>query len=117
MPSLPNNAMLISDLTKLWPDVVPQLRDHGDADLVNRILGNILDRLHRAGKVVPDMVHVTDAPPGVDRAAVLAGTADIDPAWFAAAYARWTNTPLFLRFWDSLSPEEQKTYFAQIPRS
>lgn len=115
--ALPENAILITDLVKAWPDAVPPLRDHGEADILNRVLGNLLDTFHKAGKTVPDMVFVTDAPPGLDRAVLLAGTVSIDPAWFAAAYARWTNSPLFLKFWDSLTPEQRQVYFSLIPRA
>ncbi len=115
--ALPENAILITDLVKAWPEAVPDLRDSAEADVVNRILGSLLDTFHRQGKTVPDMVYVTDAPPNTDRAALVAGNAAIDPAWFAAAYGRWTNSPLFLEFWDSLTPDERKSYFAQIPRA
>ncbi len=101
---------------KAWPDAVPPLRDSGDADLLNRVLGNLLDAFHKAGKTVPSMVYVTDAPPSAERAMYLADGVTIDPAWFAAAYARWTNSPLFLKFWDSLTPEQRQAYFALVPR-
>ena len=35
--ALPENAILITDLVKAWPDAVPTLRDSGEADIVNRI--------------------------------------------------------------------------------
>lgn len=117
MPALPNDAILIADLVKLWPVAMPELRDAGEADRMNRLLGTLLDLMHRQGKVVPEMVYVTDAPPDVDRAALLAGDAKIEPAWFAAAYARWTNSPLFLHFWDSLTDEQRTGYFRLIPRA
>lgn len=116
MPALPENAILITDLVKAWPDAVPSLRDSGEADIVNRILGNLLDTFHKQGKTVPDMVYVTDAPPSGDRTMLLADGATIDPQWFAAAYGRWTNSPLFLKFWDSLTPEQRQAYFSLIPR-
>jgi hypothetical protein len=114
--ALPENAILIADLVKAWPDAVPPLRDSGDAALLNRVMGNLLDAFHKAGKTVPNMVYVTDAPPGIDRAVLLAGQAQVDPMWFAAAFGRWTNSPLFLKFWDSLTPEQQQAYFALVPR-
>lgn len=114
---LPNTAVAIADLVKLWPEVMPPLKDQGEADRMNQLLGNLLTRLAKSNKVVPDMVFVTDSPPGTDRAKVLIGEETIDPVFFRLAYGRWARSPMFERFWDSLTPDEQKQFYQQVPWS
>lgn len=111
------NSVTIAELVRLWADVMPELRDQGEADRMNALLGNLLDRFKRAGKTVPPMPFITDAPPDVDRAALIEGNAKIDPIWFGLAYLRWWRGPLFKRFWESLSDDEKRSLFENLPKS
>ncbi len=115
MAELPNTAVDIAELVKLWPRVMPELKDQGEADRMNLLLGNLLGLLGRNGKQVPDMVYLSDMPPDVDRAKVLAGEQKIDPVYFNLAYSRWARSPLFQRFWASLTPAEQSEFYTQVP--
>lgn len=116
MPKLPPTAMEISDLVEMWPRLMPELRDQGEADRMNLLLGSILTDLAKRGREVPDMVYVADAPPEGERAFLLAGDPEgVKTVWFAAAYARWARTPLFKKFWESLSAEDKVQFFKQVP--
>ncbi len=112
-----NKVVALTDLFAYWHDVMPDLRDQGEADVVNRLLGNLADRMSRAGKSIPPMVFVTDGPPDEQRDALIASGETIDPEWFALTYEKWWRSPLFRRFWESLSDEEKKQFFTLIQRS
>lgn len=113
----PQKTIPIELLFELWGSLMPPLRDQGEADQMNFMLGALSNRLRQMGKTVPPMVFVTDEPPSDERAALIASGEMIRPEWFALAYERWWRTPLFRRFWESLSDEEKKQFFGEIPRS
>lgn len=117
MPAtLPETAILISDLVTMWPDVVPPLVDQGEADRINTLLGNILGKLKDKGKSVPPMIWVSDSPPKDSRAASLDGSTQIDPVWFRLAYDNWAHTELFRAFWATLSEDDRRKFFKQVPK-
>lgn len=115
MAPLPSTAIDLDDFTKFWIDAVPPLRDQGEADLINRFLATLLDRMQRSGKTVPRMIYVSDAPPNDERARLLDTNGKIDTIWFQRSYARWAKSELFGKFWATLSETDQRKYFVEIP--
>lgn len=114
--ALPPTAIEIDELVKLWPIAMPELKDQGEADRMNELLGNLLNRIKRSGKTVPEPVFVTDEPAGDERQALLDSDGKISPEWFAIAYGRWWRGPLFKRFWETLTDDEKRQFFTNIPR-
>jgi hypothetical protein len=106
----PQKTITIVELFDMWASLMPPLRDQGEADQMNFLLGAISNRLRQQGKTVPPMVFITDTPADPER------TEAITTEWFALAYERWWRTPLFRRFWDALSDDEKKQFFHQIPK-
>lgn len=117
MAQLPPTSIEIAEFMRLWPDVMPALKDQGEADRMNTLLGNLLDRFRRAGKTIPPMIYLSDAPPSEERQALLDSDGKINPVWFATTYERWWRSPLFKRFWESLSDDEKRQFFEQVPKS
>lgn len=115
MADLPATAVDIAQLVKMWPQIMPPLKDSGEADRMNQLLGNLLTQLARSGKQVPDMVFLSDMPPEADRAKVLSGEQTIDPVYFKLAYAKWVRSPLFEHFWNSLTEAEKREFYTQVP--
>lgn len=108
------SSVTVKEFVDIWLAAMPELRDTGEADLMNRFLGRIYAEMQRRGKVVPDMVFVTDQPPSPDREKLLASGDTIRAEHFAAAVSRWDQTPQFKRFWQSLTEEERKTFWKPV---
>lgn len=98
----------------IWLKAMPELRDVGEADLMNRFLANFFGEMQRLGKEVPDMVFVTDEPMSAERAGLVEGNTTIRAVHFGAAVARWDRTPQFKRFFDSLTDEEKANFWKPV---
>ena len=110
MAPLPKDALTFSELIAVWMDKCPPLRDQGEADILNRMLANLLDEFTQRGRDVPNPVFFTDQPPDDVRARLIAEGHPIEVVIFEAAILRWNKSPHFKAFWDSLSDDGKKSF-------
>jgi hypothetical protein len=110
MAALPKNALTFEELIAVWRDKCPPLRDQGEADTLNRMLGNLLSEFADRGRAVPDPIFFAAMPPIDDRARLIAEGHPIEVVIFEAAVLRWNKSPHFKAFWDTLSDEGKKSF-------
>lgn len=113
MPKSPQ-GISPADLLEMWPRLMPPLRDQGEADLVNRLLGNILADLRERGFETQGQVFVADASPSPERQQVIDSGAVMPAEFFALIYSRWDRSPQFRKFWSSMTDEERQNFWKVV---